>query len=271
MPSQTTQTFYSDNAHQDSYLWQNDNSTWANCHNGTGTKTGTHVTKVGTFYYSSAYYHCYRGRLGWNTAALAGKTILSAYLSGVSNGYGSVIDTDTLVVVNGDGLNQTDTDYQTLLSNSTNYGQITSAAFPVNGQPFTITLNATGIAAINKTGWTVFGMRSQRDINNTDPNPTSGDSKYFTFECTLVGVTDGLKLVVTYLSSNSPANNQIVTGLRHIYNRKRDDLEITFGGYSTKEELIAPEIMKIADDVTIPQVTEPKKVVPKINTEDIYK
>jgi hypothetical protein len=60
----------------------------------------------------------------------------------------------------------------------------------------------------------------------------------------------------------TPIYNQIVTGLRHIYNRKQDDLEITFGGYSTAEDILAPKIMKMVDDVTIPQITEPPKVPP---------
>ncbi len=60
------------------------------------------------------------------------------------------------------------------------------------------------------------------------------------------------------------SSNQIVTGLRHIYYKggggkpMRNDLEITFGGVSTSEDIIAPNIMKIADDATIPQIPEKK-------------
>lgn len=68
-------------------------------------------------------------------------------------------------------------------------------------------------------------------------------------------------IVVTYSTSGSPANNQVVTGLRHIYSKakRRYDLEITFGGYSTREDIIAPEIAKIVDEETIPQVPEKDK------------
>jgi hypothetical protein len=242
---------------------------WATAWNHAGEQRSATPVKVGNEK-AGTIYAIYRQPLRWDTSSLVGKTILSAYITGiVVAGYNFIIP-DNLVVVDGTGISEVKEDYGVLKAFTTSYGSITSAYFEGLGAggTYQIDLNATGIAAINKTGNTDFGLRCQTDIDGTTPALTNS-GPVFIMDRYVAGVTDGPTLVVTY--SESPPFNRIVTGIRHIYNRKRDDLEITFGGYSTKEELIAPEIMKIADDVTIPQVTEPKKVVPKINTEDIYK
>jgi hypothetical protein len=91
--------------------------------------------------------------------------------------------------------------------------------------------------------------------------PRTNATKYFNTGYTIPNPFISAKFYIEYnIILNT--ENQIVTGLRHIYNRKQDDLEITFGGYSTAEDILAPEIMKIVEEATIPQLTEPPKVKP---------
>jgi hypothetical protein len=61
-----------------------------------------------------------------------------------------------------------------------------------------------------------------------------------------------------------PSNNQIVTGLRHIYNRKRYDLEISYGGVSVVDDLVTPEQALIAEDLLTQAPVKKEPVKPAV-------
>jgi hypothetical protein len=72
-----------------------------------------------------------------------------------------------------------------------------------NAQMNSIELNATGISAISKTGWTKIGMRSTLDINNTTP---TGVNTLRTRNSEYTGTTYDPYLSVTYtVSLTNPA------------------------------------------------------------------
>jgi hypothetical protein len=186
-----------------------------------------------------------------NTSSLAGKTIISAklYLYASANFYN--IPVAPTVNVYG----ATGTQYENRL------GVAFSTAKPttdfVASTWLSYTLNSAGMAAVSLTGNTYFSFRMNYDVSGTPPWSLNGMATAM-FHRDTVGYKPYLEVIYT----TDSLNNQIVTGLRHIYNRKQDDLEITFGGYSTAEDILAPKIMKMVDDVTIPQITEPPKIPP---------
>jgi len=60
-------------------------------------------------------------------------------------------------------------DYNTMMGQTTSYGSVTISPSTENKRVIVISLNAAGIAAINKTGTTYFGLRTSRDISETAP------------------------------------------------------------------------------------------------------
>jgi hypothetical protein len=206
--------------------------------------------------YNTVFRKIARPSIAWDTSSLSGKVVIAAYIEFLSDG-GVFDEPDTLILVPGTGTNSSADDYATLHNMGTVLGMITSAVYPSAGNKFHFDLDATGISFINTSGVTRFGLRTNSDINSLDPGLNV--RRYFGMANSNT-VSDYPRLIVTVESSY---NNQIVTGLRHIYNRKRDDLEITFGGYSTAEDLIAPDVMKTVEEATIPQI--PTKSAPKFD------
>jgi hypothetical protein len=110
------------------------------------------------------------------------------------------------------------------------------------------TLNAAGLASINRTGMTEFYTKSTADATVTAPNtaPVDGRTTYVDGYLNEQGGDYRPKLEITY---DAPFNG-VVSGLRHIYNRQVYNLEITFGGVSTSEEIVSDELVKMAEQAT---------------------
>lgn len=75
-------------------------------------------------------------------------------------------------------------DYNTLMGQTTSYGTVVISTPEVNKKVVIITLNAAGIAAINKTGTSYFGIRSSKDISSTTPGTGANKQEYITVETT---------------------------------------------------------------------------------------
>ena len=124
-------------------------------------------------------YHISRVPLQFDTSPLgAGAEIISAYLAFVLHGKFYVGGHDDLVVVDATGLVFDGTFYRALLDKTTSHGLINTADLPEINESFQINLNALGLAIINKTGITKFGMRLGRDISATPQVDITGVRTY---------------------------------------------------------------------------------------------
>ncbi len=98
-------------------------------------------------------------------------------------------DTETLHIVasnQNDPTNLVLADYDQL--GTISFGSMLVSAWNANGNN-DIQLNAAGIAAISKTGYTKFGLRFGRDIANTAP--TGGNRVIFTIATVALYITYG--------------------------------------------------------------------------------
>jgi hypothetical protein len=145
----------------------------------------------------------YRSLYLFNTAALTGDVIVTAAIMSIygtlkldqgSTGYGSNVyasnPASNIAIANGDH----DTLGATQFASTISYASLSSTGY----NDFTI--NATGLAAINKTGVTKFGLR-EAVYDATGTNPGSiGSDKYQIFNCKFAEAGEGYKpkLVVTY-------------------------------------------------------------------------
>lgn len=143
---------------------------YATAHDGAGGVSNTIISISVGQRLSGGSYDVYRAGLSFDTSSLgAGATIVSATLS--VYGFADTSTTDfNLTVVSGADLADplVDADYQDLLNATTSFGALSTSGF-VADTWFDIDLNATGLAAISKTGITRFGLRSSRDISSTTP------------------------------------------------------------------------------------------------------
>lgn len=152
---------------------------------------------------AAGYDNCWRAIHLYDTSALgAGATIDSAVCSFVSNSVTNAwTDSVSLcasapasntAIVSGDHVNY----------GSTDFGNKTLASVTANGSTYNdITVNASGLAAISKTGITKFGYRLTRDLTGTDPS-AEGNSNITFFAAEQTGTSTDPKLVVTYTASD---------------------------------------------------------------------
>lgn len=147
------------------------NATWAGTRGAaSGGTAGVYVS--GEF--SGVNYFSHRVFLSWNTSAIPDDAIIdSASLTLQISGKdttndasmcltGHTADSDTVLA---------DADYNNITLNSPVEYSARSAnwsTIPLNTD-FVLTLNASGIAAISKTGYTKLCLRSSRDVDNSAP------------------------------------------------------------------------------------------------------
>ena len=147
---------------------------------------------VGQYWYSPAYY-VYRGVVFFASGDLPDTADISAAALHIyGEGDYSHTDFDVTVVSFSGSQPPVADDFDVL--GTTSYGAASTSGFATDGYN-TITLNATGIAAINKSGTTVFGLRSSRDISAT--TPTGAEYVRF-YSADYDGGSRAPKLVVTY-------------------------------------------------------------------------
>ena len=145
------------------------------------------------------YYFVYRAAVFFPTGEIAESSVVLAadiVLRGVSD---NSADDFTLSVVAYTGSSTLATSEFNEFG-STSYGDWDSADYATVN---TITLNATGRAAINKTGDTPFGLRSQEDINASAP--TANEYVYFRS----AESTDVPKIDITYEPSVTLSAEQV--------------------------------------------------------------
>jgi hypothetical protein len=129
------------------------------------------VIGVGQANEGGGYWKIWRGVLQFDTSAIGTATIASAEIIMLVSGLVNVDNAFdlTLVPATDVSFNLVAADYGDLLDDTTSYGTVTFAVGNHNRKVIIITLNSAGIAAINKTGTTIFGLRSSRDISDTEP------------------------------------------------------------------------------------------------------
>jgi len=176
-------------AEHDGYL-QKEDADYATAHDAADADSATDddgVIAVGQYNEGNdlaPYYYIWRGFLQFDTSDIgAGGDIAAAEIIMEVSGY-FVQDNewDLTLVTAGTGVENplAVADYGEMEGSATSYGSVTITTSAINKKVIIITLNATGIAAINKTGTTYFGLRSSRDISDTDPG--AGESEWLTVE-----------------------------------------------------------------------------------------
>jgi hypothetical protein len=186
----------------------NVNQTWADIRTGDGNGTDEGTNESHAVYIQAAnvvtvgnFKALYRGALGFNTNFGAGVTVISAVLSLYGSGKNDFLSCTPDVNVyecspNGD-INITSTMYQgagiIALSSTKTY-----ASWSVTGYN-NFTLNAAGLAAINKTGFTWFTLRNVNyDVDAVIPAWIQNQFSELRYWTTVKGANYQPELVVTY-------------------------------------------------------------------------
>lgn len=155
---------------------QNNDANYATCHvaaSGNLLELDQALVRIGQMLFGGLYYIS-RGLLAFDTSELtAGVTVESADII-VTAAASQIVDTAFQFQVCGAGSVDhplTLPDYNTLRGQTTSYGL--SDALPSPWTPgirvYVIHLNAAGIAAINKTGTTYFGLRNKNEVDQVAP------------------------------------------------------------------------------------------------------
>jgi len=204
LPPGTTYTFYPDADPEtttvDGSVAHELGATWAAARDGAGNAAYPSVTAgvfSGSVKWSASNWEVDKGFTLFDTSSIPdGDTISSATMSYYQHTAGNNVNTDgdTAHVVSAAPASNTNLvagDFTT--AGSASYGSLAFASW-TNDAYNDISLNASGIAAISKTGVTKFALRSQRDIDNSAP--TGVNWRYGAFAET-AGTSQDPKLVVT--------------------------------------------------------------------------
>jgi hypothetical protein len=164
---------------------------YADAHDAT---TGTvSVASVNLVIGQNVVYAVYRFFLPFDTSDLPDTaTVSAATLSLWGKTDVSTTDFDVTVVSYSGSNPAVGDDYDTF--GTTTWGSFNTSTFSV-GAYNTISLNATGLSNISKTGTTLLGLRSSKDISNTAP---TGDEVVYFASADTADVTNDPKLDVTY-------------------------------------------------------------------------
>lgn len=183
----------------------NSNSNWSTCRGATdGNETFVDSASINPIWtqYNGVTYKIKRGFFLFDTSSLgAGATISSAVISFAGTGTAETNDfTDTFHIVSSSPASNTTLDNADFDQvGSTSFGSMNVGDWAQSLNTYNnITLNASGIAAINKTGITKFATRTGLDLNNTTP----GGAGITAIECKGSGVSNMPKLVITYTTTN---------------------------------------------------------------------
>jgi len=159
------------------YFWK-DAATYALAHDANASdsvRNDLALFRVGQYAFTAGpnVYTIWRGLLQFDTSSLAGKTILSAdLLFKDDTTYGWSVNFALYLVVPAAPFSFPYVNayyYDVLLGATTSAGYIQAGPSYIRGGWNVINLNAAGIANINQTGITGFGLRTSKDINNQTP------------------------------------------------------------------------------------------------------
>lgn len=190
------------------------NSSWSTVRGATsGTASPTNGSDYLISYYWNSNYYIYRAFFPADTSGIPdAATISSASLCvcsaeatyAGSSMYAAVVatsqaSTSTLEAADFDNVG------------STRFSDDVEMAVNYNAYK-SIALNATGLAAISKTGVTKIGLRGKKDLDNTTPDGTTGTNKSWNFYCSEnTGTSQDPYVSVTY--ETGLANVKTVNGL----------------------------------------------------------
>lgn len=127
-------------------------------------------------------FRIFRGFLQFDTSTISTGNIASVELILEITEYFQIDNEFDLTLVGAGSVTSPldESDYNTLMGQTTSYGTVTMSPSAVNKKVIIIALNSTGIAAINKTGKTYFGLRSSRDISEISPGEQAYKQEYIT-------------------------------------------------------------------------------------------
>ena len=162
---------------------------------------------VGQAYYVSGGVHYQINRNGFifNTSALgAGATITAVTLDLYGQGGDTSGSEFNIIVIDGADFQNPAVvaDYGQLLDDTLSCGTFASASWVLTGYN-SITLNANGIALINKVGDTKMAVRSSRDISSTAPTASDPFYEYLEF-WSHIDAGKEPRLTITYTSGFIP-------------------------------------------------------------------
>lgn len=134
---------------------------------------GSTFFKVGHFEGPSPKYRIFRGGVFWtNTGILAGHALSAASIKLCKYYFPNAPENNVILcVVSGEDLANpfVAADYGELLLRTTVYGTAIYPLGSISGPYIEAVLDAAGIAKINQVGTTVFGFRTQDEINSVIP------------------------------------------------------------------------------------------------------
>ncbi len=212
--------------------------TWALAHDalsGTADNTGASGNPEWSQKSSDTAWNLIRGFYHFDTSALPDTdTISAATFSSAWQGTGGGQDADSIsihVVASTTASDNVlvDGDYDQL--GATSYGSLALASYTqTDGTYNDKNLNATGIAAISKTGVTKLATRTSRDLDNSAP---TGFNVTYGYYADQTGTDKDPRLVVTHASSTSI---KTINGLAKASAKTRNGLAIasvkTYNGLS---------------------------------------
>lgn len=137
--------------------------------------------RVGQWYDAALATHAIcRGYINFLTSSIGSKTIESAKIICQVDGLYTIDNSFDLTIVPATGVGYilTAADYGDMLDDVTDYGHATISSPAIGPQIIIIELNNDGIAAINKSGVTHFGIRSSRDISSTAPGTSPAQTEF---------------------------------------------------------------------------------------------
>lgn len=191
----------------DGDIYANTNGSWTTVHDsasGGGYQVNNTADWIGLCSKSASGYTIIRSNFSFDTSPLTGAAVISAAtISFCATGQATGnAHTTSFVVVTSTQANANNlavTDYQSY--GTTSFGsKALSTWTDTDGTYNTITLNATGIAAIQKTTVTKLGGRLQNDIDNSAP-PSNGENRVYSYYADQASTTKDPKLVITYTIS----------------------------------------------------------------------
>lgn len=188
--------------------------TFADARAGTVADTEITIASPTTFlqtWTSGSYHPIRRGYFPYDTSALTSGAVISAATLSIYGGSGTINDNSSAIyIVQSTQASATDLVVE-------DYDQLGSVDFSTN-IPYAswntagyndFALNASGLANISKTGYSMFGALDKLDFLNTGP-ATSNNSiaGYFSPES---GTSKDPKLVITYSFAYTQSLNEVVT------------------------------------------------------------
>ncbi|RJQ34733.1 hypothetical protein C4556_01950 [Candidatus Parcubacteria bacterium] len=207
----TTSTFYSSTS--DATIAVDGTGSWSaarDATSGTVYSSDTSNNVVHASQGGSSEFYVRRFVVFFDTSPIGTDSISAATYSLFTSDTHESADSDTIHVVNASALSDPPVSADFNDFGATSGGSKTIATFSNTvGVENDITLNATGIGFINKTGTTTIGLRSQRDMDNASP---TGWNRVKLYMADQTGTTNDPKLVVVHSMAGTAPTSLLTNG-----------------------------------------------------------